>query len=65
MVPNTDLNISTFNISGSLNFNSKIKLESNITYNRQYTKNYPSVSYSPNSFIYNMFLWNASNYNYP
>lgn len=62
MVPNTNLNITNFNMSGAVNFNSKLRLESNITYNRQYTKNYPSVSYSPNSFIYNMFLWNASNY---
>jgi len=62
MVPNTDLNITNFNMSGGLNFSPKLRLEANLTYNRQYTKNYPNVAYGPNSFVYNMFIWGGSNY---
>ena len=57
MVPNTKLNISNFNISAGYNFSDKVRLESYINYNRQYTANFPDIQYGPNSLIYNMTIW--------
>ncbi|ULQ57011.1 SusC/RagA family TonB-linked outer membrane protein [Flavihumibacter rivuli] len=57
IVPNTQLNITNFNISGGYNFTDKLRLESYINYNRQYSDNFPDVTYGPNSIIYNIILW--------
>jgi TonB-linked SusC/RagA family outer membrane protein len=57
IVPNTDLNIVNFNLSFGYNFSSRLRLESNINYNRQFTKNFPDVDYGPNSIIYNIDVW--------
>jgi TonB-linked SusC/RagA family outer membrane protein len=57
IVPNTKLNITNFNISAGYNFSDKLRLESYINYNRQYTPNIPDVTYGPNSMIYNITLW--------
>jgi TonB-dependent SusC/RagA subfamily outer membrane receptor len=52
IVPNTDLNINNFNISMGYNFTPKLRIESNLNYNRQYSDNIPDVNYGPNSMIY-------------
>ncbi|MEI9917732.1 MAG: SusC/RagA family TonB-linked outer membrane protein [Bacteroidota bacterium] len=57
IVPNTDLNTSNFNMSAKFKFTDKFSLESNINYNRQFTDNYPDVTYGPNSIIYNINVW--------
>ena len=57
IVPNTKLNISNFNITTDYSFSEKLKFESSLQYNRQYTPNIPDVNYGPNSIIYNMTLW--------
>ncbi len=57
IVPTTELNISNFNVSTGYNLTSKLRLESNINYNRQYTPNFPDVNYGPNSMIYNIDIW--------
>ncbi|MCU0354282.1 MAG: carboxypeptidase-like regulatory domain-containing protein, partial [Cytophagales bacterium] len=57
IVPNTKLNITNFNGSFGFNFSPKLRFESNINYNRQYTPNYPDVNYGPNSMIYNVIIW--------
>ena len=57
IVPNSQLNISNFNISASYNITPKFKIESNLNYNKQYTDNYPDVNYGPNSMIYNIDIW--------
>jgi TonB-linked SusC/RagA family outer membrane protein len=62
MVPNTQLNVANFNVSGGVDFNDKIRLESNINYNRQFTDNFPDVQYGPNSLIYNIILWGGADW---
>lgn len=60
--PNTQLNIANFNISAGYNITSKLRLETNINYNRQYTPNYPDVNYGPNSIIYNIIIWGGADW---
>ena len=57
IVPNTKLNITNFNTSLGYDFTPKLRFETNINYNRQYTPNFPDVTYGPNSMIYNIILW--------
>lgn len=57
VVPNSELNTSNFNISAKFKFSDKLSLESNLNYNRQYTDNFPDVTYGPNSIIYNINIW--------
>jgi TonB-dependent SusC/RagA subfamily outer membrane receptor len=54
IVPNTQLNMTNFNITADYKFSNKLKFESNLQYNRQYTPNIPDVNYGPNSIIYNI-----------
>ncbi len=63
IVPNTKLNITNFNGTIGVNFSKKLRFESNINYNRQYTPNYPDVNYGPNSIIYNIIIWGGADWN--
>ena len=62
MVPNTQLNVANFNVYNGLRFSDKVKLESNLNYNRQFTDNYPDVQYGPNSMIYNVIIWGGADW---
>ena len=57
IVPNTDLNITNFNATIGLDFTDRLRFESNINYNRQFSDNYPDANYGPNSLIYNIVTW--------
>ncbi|WP_046370521.1 SusC/RagA family TonB-linked outer membrane protein [Flavihumibacter petaseus] len=61
-VPNTKLNTTNVAMSGGLNINKKLRLETNINYNKQYTPNYPVFAYQPSSPVYAMMIWGAANY---
>ncbi|WP_217605775.1 SusC/RagA family TonB-linked outer membrane protein [Chitinophaga sp. GbtcB8] len=63
IIPNTHLNITNFNVSAGYNFSSRLRLESYLNYNRQYTDNFPDVNYGPNSLIYNMEIWGGADWN--
>ncbi len=63
LVPNSKLNITNFNISAGYNFSKKLRFESNLNYNRQYTPNFPDVNYGPNSMIYNIVIWGGADWN--
>jgi hypothetical protein len=56
-VPNTKLNSTTVSLSGGLKVSEKLKLESILSYNKQYTPNYPQTGYGANNFFYNILLW--------
>jgi TonB-linked SusC/RagA family outer membrane protein len=56
-VPNTKLNSTTVTLSGGLQVSSKLKLESTLSYNKQYSPNYPQTGYGANNFFYNILLW--------
>ena len=61
-VPTTELNADNFNITAGVDLSSKIRFESNINYNRQYTENIPDVNYGPNSMVYNIMIWGGSDW---
>jgi TonB-linked SusC/RagA family outer membrane protein len=61
-VPNTKLNSDNFNVSTGFDFSDRLRFESNINYNRQYTPNFPDVQYGPNSMIYNMTIWGGADW---
>lgn len=56
-VPNTHLNSTNLSLAGSLKVTDKLRVESSIGYNKQYTPNYPETGYGPNNFFYNILLW--------
>jgi TonB-linked SusC/RagA family outer membrane protein len=62
MVPNSQLNTNNFNISAGIDFSPKVRFETNINYNKQYTDNFPDVNYGPNSLIYNMVIWGGADW---
>lgn len=47
-------------ILAGIDISPKVRFESNINYNRQYTDNVPDVGYGPNSLIYIMAIWGRS-----
>ena len=63
IVPNTKLNMTNFNVTTDYSFSEKLKFESSLQYNRQYTPNIPDINYGPNSIIYNMTLWAGADWN--
>ncbi|MCB0521415.1 MAG: SusC/RagA family TonB-linked outer membrane protein [Lewinellaceae bacterium] len=62
IVPNTQLNTGNFNMTAGYNFNKKLRFESAINYNRQFTDNFPDVQYGPNSMIYNIIIWGGADW---
>lgn len=63
IVPNTQLNSTNFNVTAGYNFTPRLRFESGLQFNRQYTPNYPDVNYGPNSLIYNMVIWGGADWN--
>jgi TonB-linked SusC/RagA family outer membrane protein len=63
ITPNTGLNTVNMNLIGSYDISDKFKIEANINYNRQFTRNIPDVVYGPNSIIYNIDIWTGADWN--
>lgn len=61
-IPNTQVASTNFNFNGGLNAGEKLRFETNINYNKQYTKNYPNVGYGPQSLIYLITIWGGVDY---
>jgi len=57
ITPNTGLNKLNFNLYGSYDLSSRLKVEGNLNYNRQFSDNIPDVTYGPNSIIYDIDVW--------
>lgn len=57
VVPNTDLNNSSFSIGGNYQLSSKLTMDAKLTYNKEYSDNYPTVGYGPPNYLYNLILW--------
>ncbi|WP_336515458.1 SusC/RagA family TonB-linked outer membrane protein [Pollutibacter soli] len=57
VVPNTDVNNSSFSIGGNYNLTSKFNVDAKLTYNREYSDNYPTIGYGPPNILYNLLLW--------
>ncbi|TDO20197.1 SusC/RagA family TonB-linked outer membrane protein [Pedobacter duraquae] len=60
--PNTKLNSDNFNLSTSYNISSKLTVDGNINFNKQYSPNIPDVSYGPNSYIYMFKVYGSADY---
>ncbi len=56
-VPNTQLNATTATLAGSLKLTDRLKTEAVISYNRQFSPNYPSAGYGADNYFYNINLW--------
>jgi len=61
-IPNNGLNIVNFNLYGSFNPISRVKIEANVNFNRQFTDNFPDVDYGPNSLIYSTSVWTGADW---
>lgn len=63
ITPNTSLNTINLNLFGSYDVSEKFKVEANINYNRQFTRNIPDANYGPNSIIYDVDIWTGADWN--
>lgn len=57
IVPNSQLNNTSFGISGGYKLAKNLRADASITYNRQYTDNFPETGYGPTNYLYNLVLW--------
>jgi TonB-linked SusC/RagA family outer membrane protein len=57
VVPNTSVNNSSFSIGGNYMLTSKLSVDAKLTYNREYSDNYPTIGYGPPNILYNLLLW--------
>lgn len=57
VVPNTGLNNSSFSIGGNYRLTPKLSMDGKLTYNREYSDNYPTIGYGPPNYLYNLILW--------
>ncbi|MGJ1421898.1 SusC/RagA family TonB-linked outer membrane protein [Sphingobacterium spiritivorum] len=60
--PNTKLGGTNVSISGGINAGEKLRFDASINYNKQYSPNYPNLSYGPHSPIYILTLWGGADY---
>ncbi|WP_442588773.1 SusC/RagA family TonB-linked outer membrane protein [Pedobacter sp. AW31-3R] len=57
IVPNTNLQNTSFNLSGNYKLSSALTMDARLSYNRQYTNNFPETGYGPTNYLYNLILW--------
>lgn len=60
LVPNTDLNNTSFTVAGGYKLSEKLTTDASLTYNRQYTDNFPETPYGPENYLYNLVLWTGA-----
>lgn len=60
--PNTAINSDNFNLSASYTINSKLTIDGNINFNKQYSNNIPEVTYGPQSYIYMFKVYGSADY---
>lgn len=60
IVPNTSLNNSSFSVAGNYSLSPKLKADARLSYNRQYTDNFPETGYGPTNYLYNLVLWTGA-----
>jgi hypothetical protein len=63
IVPNTQLNNTSFSVAGGFKLAKNLKTDATLTYNRQYTDNFPEVGYGPENYLYNLILWTGPDIN--
>lgn len=60
IIPNTDLNNTSFMIGGTMTPAKGLNISGALTYNKQYTKNFPELTYGPTNYFYNLILWTGT-----
>lgn len=60
IVPNTDLNTTSFMVGGNADITSKLTVDGALTYNKEYTHNFPTVGYGPQNIYYDLILWTGA-----
>lgn len=60
IVPNTDLKNVSFNLAGTIKPSDKLTINGALTYNKQFTNNFPEVGYGPTNYLYNLILWTGT-----
>ncbi|RAJ17722.1 TonB-linked SusC/RagA family outer membrane protein [Gelidibacter algens] len=60
IVPNTDLKNTSFNIAGTIRPSDNLTINGTLTYNKQFTSNFPEVGYGPTNYLYNLILWTGT-----
>lgn len=60
--PNTKLNIDNFKIAAGYDITPKLRIDGDLNLNLQYSPNIPDVSYGPNSYAYEFFVYGSSDY---
>lgn len=63
IVPNSQLNNTSFGVSGGYKLAKNLQADASLTYNRQYTDNFPETGYGPTNYLYNLVLWTGPDIN--
>ncbi|HEY0177121.1 MAG TPA: TonB-dependent receptor, partial [Pedobacter sp.] len=50
----------SFNVSGNYKLSEVLTMDARISYNRQYTNNFPETGYGPTNYLYNLILWTGA-----
>lgn len=58
-VPNTQMDISTFSLSGGafVGNSNRLRIDGSLTYNNQFSDNYPTRGYGSQNYLYNTIIW--------
>lgn len=57
MVPNTGLNSTTFTVAGGYQLSEHLHADASLSYNKQFSNNFPERNYGPENYLYNLVLW--------
>ncbi|MET0392138.1 MAG: SusC/RagA family TonB-linked outer membrane protein, partial [Chitinophagaceae bacterium] len=57
IMPNADLNNTSFSVAGNYDLSNKLSADARISYNKQFTNNFPVVGYGSGDYLYNLILW--------
>lgn len=57
VTPNTGVNNSSFSVGGNYMLSAKLNVDAKLTFNKEYSDNYPTVGYGPPNILYNLLLW--------
>ncbi|MGC4102614.1 SusC/RagA family TonB-linked outer membrane protein [Ferruginibacter sp.] len=60
--PNTRLNSYSLGVNAGYNITPKLRLETSVNLNKQYSPNIPDVNYGPNSYIYMFKVYGSADY---
>jgi TonB-linked SusC/RagA family outer membrane protein len=57
IMPNTSLNIISFSAGGEYAITPKLHMNTKLTFNKEFSPNYPTIGYGPVNVLYNLILW--------